>query len=290
MALGGSTNTVLHLMAIAKEAGVDITLETFDKISKETPHITSIEPGGDYFMEDIEYSGGIPAILKRLSGSLHNVDTLSDKNIAQIAAEAKIFNDDVIRPLNNPYHKEGGIFILRGNIAPEGAVVKQSAITGNVTKFVGRIKVFDSEEAAMDAIMNGKIVKGDCVCIRYEGPMGGPGMREMLGPTSAIVGMGLDEHCALITDGRFSGGTRGICVGHVAPEAAHGGVMAILKDGDKITIDIKERKISVDLSQEEIDKRLSSWTRPEPNVKTGYLARYAALVQSASIGAVLGQP
>jgi len=287
MALGGSTNTVLHLMAIAKEAGVDLTLDTFDKISKDTPHIAHIEPAGDYLMEDIEYAGGIPAVMKRISNKLNNVMTVSGKMVSQIAAEAQIFNDDVIRPLNNPFHQQGGIFVLKGNIAPEGSVIKQAAVSAKTQKFTGKVRVFDSEEQATEAIYSKKIKKGDCVCIRYEGPKGGPGMREMLGPTAAIVGMGLGEHCALITDGRFSGGTRGICVGHVAPEAAVGGVMAVLKDGDRITIDLASRSIDVELGEDEIRERFSKWQAPEPRVKTGYLSRYAKLVGSAKEGAIL---
>ncbi len=285
MALGGSTNTVLHLMAIAKEAGVKLTLDDFDRLSKDTPHITSLRPGGEYFMEDLEYAGGIPAVLKRLSHKLNNMPTLSGKNIVQIAAEAQVFNDDVLRPVDNPYHAEGGIFILKGNIAPEGAVVKQSAVNAKSMKFNGRIRVFDSEESAMEAIMGKQIKKGDCVCIRYEGPKGGPGMREMLGPTSAIVGMGLDESCALITDGRFSGGTKGLCVGHIAPEASAGGLIAIVQDGDRISMDLGARKINVELTEEEIKQRFSKWQHPDKKV-SGYISRYAAMVGSASEGAV----
>ena len=287
MALGGSTNTVLHLLAIAKEAKADVKLENFDKISRTTPHITSIRPGGEYFMEDIEYAGGIPAVMKSLRQVLNNTETVSGKTIGQIAAEAKNFNSDVIRPVKNPYHKEGGIFILKGNLAPEGAVVKQSAVSKKNLRFKGKARVFDSEERAMQAIMTRKIKKGDVVVVRYEGPKGGPGMREMLSPTAAIAGIGLGEDVALITDGRFSGGTRGLSVGHIAPEAAAGGPMAILKDGDIITIDLKKRSIDVDLSQKEIDKRFSSWVIPEPKINEGYLARYARMVGSASEGAVL---
>ena len=286
MALGGSTNTVLHLMAIAKEAGVDINLDTFDALSKETPHITSLRPGGEYFMEDLEYAGGVPAAMKRLKQKLQNMPTVSGRFIEQIAAEAEISDDDVLRNTNNPYHKEGGIFILRGNVAPDGAVLKQSAVSAKSMKFKGKIRVFNSEESANAAILGKKIKKGDCVCIRYEGPKGGPGMREMLAPTSAITGMGLEEHCALITDGRFSGGTRGVCVGHVSPEAASGGLLAILEDGDEITIDVQERKINVKLTNAEIQKRFAEWRAPEPNVTSGYLARYASMVTSASTGAV----
>jgi len=287
MAIGGSTNTVLHLMAIAHEAGIKLELDLFDRISKSTPHITNIRPGGEYFMEDLEYAGGVPGVMKRLRQVLNNVHTANGKTIGQIAGEATIFNEDVIRSIKNPYHKEGGIFILTGNLAPDGAVVKQSAISKTNTRFKGRAKVFDSEESAMSAIMGKRIKRGDCIVIRYEGPKGGPGMREMLGPTAAIAGIGLGEDVALITDGRFSGGTRGISVGHISPEASVGGPLAILKDGDEIVIDIKKRTIDAKLSATQINERFASWKRPEPKIKEGYLARYAKMVGSASEGAVL---
>lgn len=286
MALGGSTNTVLHLMAIAREAEIDLKLETFDKIGRATPHITNLRPGGDYFMEDLEYAGGIPAVMQRLRQALNNLQTVSGKTISQIAAEAKIFNEDVIRSIKNPYHREGGIFILKGNLAPMGAVVKQSAISARNARFKGKAKVFDSEETAMSAIMQRKIKKGDCVVIRYEGPCGGPGMREMLGPTAALAGLGLGEDAALITDGRFSGGTRGISVGHISPEAAAGGTLAIVKDGDEIVINIAKRTIDIGLSPRQISERFGSWKKPEPKIREGYLARYAKMVSSASEGAV----
>ena len=286
MALGGSTNTVLHLMAIAHEAGVDLKLEAFDRMSRTTPHITNLRPGGDYFMEDLEYAGGVPAVMKRLRQVLNNLHTVSGKTISQIAAEAKISNEDVIRSLKNPYHAEGGIFILKGNLAPEGAVVKQSAISKRGARFKGKARVFGSEEEAMDVIMQRKIRKGDCVVIRYEGPRGGPGMREMLSPTAAIAGLGLGEGTALITDGRFSGGTRGISVGHISPEAAAGGALAIVKDGDEIVINIAKRTINISLSPRQISERFASWKKPEPKIKEGYLARYAKIVSSASEGAV----
>ena len=285
MALGGSTNTVLHLMAVAKEAEVNINLDTFDRLSKDTPHIANLLPSGNYFMEDLEYAGGIPAVLKQLATKLNNMPTVSGKLISQIAAEAQVYNEDVIRPMKNPYHEEGGICILKGNIAPEGCVIKQSAT--KVLKFKGKAKVFDSEELASAAIMGGKIKKGDCVCIRYEGPKGGPGMREMLAPTAAMFGLGLGEDCALITDGRFSGGTQGICIGHISPEAFAGGLLAILKDDDEISIDIPARKISAKLSDDQIRTRLTEWQPPQPKITTGYLARYAKMVSSASEGAIV---
>lgn len=288
MALGGSSNTVLHLMAIAHEAGIKLDLKTFDKISKATPHITSLEPAGPYFMEDLEFAGGIPAVLKRLKNKLHNTMTLSGRKIFDIANEAEIFDEEVIRPVKFAYHKQGGIAVLFGNLAPNGAVVKQTAVSPKMMKFKGKAKVFNREEEAMQAILNNKIKKGDCIVIRYEGPSGGPGMREMLAPTSAIVGMGLSESVALITDGRFSGGTKGPCIGHISPEAAACGTIGILKDGDIIVIDIPNRKLEVKLTQSEIDKRFESWKPVPPKIRTGYLARYSKLVSSADKGAILG--
>jgi dihydroxy-acid dehydratase len=287
MALGGSSNTVLHLMAIAHEAGIKLELKTFDKISKKTPHITNLEPAGPYFMEDLEYAGGIPAVLKRLKAKLHNTLTLSGKRIYALAKDAQIFDEDVIRPFNRAYHKQGGIAVLSGNLAPDGAVVKQSAVSSKMLKFTGKARVFNREEEAMRAILAGKIKKGNCIVIRYEGPSGGPGMREMLGTTSAIVGMGLAESVALITDGRFSGGTKGPCIGHISPEASSGGPIAILKDGDIINIDIPNRKLEVKLSESEIERRFKTWKPVPPKIKTGYLARYSKLVSSADKGAIL---
>jgi dihydroxy-acid dehydratase len=287
MALGGSSNTVLHLMAIAHEAGIKLDLKTFDKISKATPHITNLEPAGTYFMEDLEFAGGIPAVLKRLKNKLNNTITASGRKIFDIAKAAEIFDDDVIRPFNKAYHKQGGIAVLFGNIAADGAVVKQSAVSPKMMKFTGRAKVFNCEEKAMSAILNNKIKKGDCIVIRYEGPSGGPGMREMLAPTAAIVGLGLTDSVALITDGRFSGGTKGPCIGHVSPEASAGGPIAILKNGDIIHIDIPARKIEVKLSKYEIEKRFKNWKTVAPKIKTGYLARYSKLVSSADKGAIL---
>jgi len=287
MALGGSSNTVLHLMSIANEAGIKLGLETFDRISKATPHITNLEPAGEHFMEDLEYAGGIPAVLKRLKNKLHDCQTVSGQKISRIADQAEIQNDDVIRPLNKAYHAQGGIAVLFGNLAPKGAVVKQSAVSPKMMKFTGKAKVFNREEEAMQAILNKKIKSGDVVVIRYEGPSGGPGMREMLAPTSAIVGMGLADSVALITDGRFSGGTKGPCIGHISPEASSGGPIAILKDGDVITIDIPNRKIDVKLAQSEIKARFRNWKPVEPKIKTGYLARYSRLVSSADKGAIL---
>ncbi|MCX5698582.1 MAG: dihydroxy-acid dehydratase [Candidatus Omnitrophica bacterium] len=287
MALGGSSNTVLHLMSIAHEAGIDLDLKDFDRISKTVPHITAIEPAGEHFMEDLEYAGGIPAVLKRLKSKLNNTLNAGGRKTFQIADSAVIFDSEVIRPLNQAYHKQGGIAVLYGNLAPNGAVVKQSGVSAKMMRFVGRARVFNREEQAMQAIMSNKIKKGDCVVIRYEGPSGGPGMREMLAPTAAIVGLGLEDRIALITDGRFSGGTKGPCIGHISPEASARGPIAIIQDGDTIIIDIPNRKLEVKLSQEEIEKRFKHYKSVEPKIKTGYLARYSKLVSSADKGAIL---
>jgi dihydroxy-acid dehydratase len=287
MALGGSSNTVLHLMAIAHEAGIPLDLRTFDRISKSTPHIASIEPAGEHFMEDVDFAGGIPAVLKRLKKYLHNTLTVSGKKTFAIADAAEICDEEVIRPLNRAYHQQGGIAVLSGNLSPNGAVVKQSAVNPAMMTFTGKAKVFNREEEAMQAILNNQIKPGHVVVIRYEGPSGGPGMREMLAPTSAIVGMGLADSVALITDGRFSGGTKGPCIGHISPEAAAGGLIAILRDGDIINIDIPGRKIEVVLSKTEIAKRFKTWKAVPPKITTGYLARYSKMVSSADKGAVL---
>lgn len=287
MALGGSSNTVLHLMSIAHEAGVEVPLKKFDEISKKTPHLTSLEPVGAHYMEDLEYAGGIPAVLKRLKGHLHNTLNVSGEKTFEIADAATVFDEDVIRPLAKAYHTQGGIAVLYGNVAPDGAVVKQSGVSAKMMKFAGSARVFNREEEAMQAIMQGKIKGGEVIVIRYEGPSGGPGMREMLAPTSAIVGLGLSDSVALITDGRFSGGTAGPCIGHVSPEAASGGVIAIIRDNDIIEIDIPNRKVAVRLSNAEIKKRLKSWKSIKPKITTGYLARYCRMVSSADTGAIL---
>jgi dihydroxy-acid dehydratase len=287
MALGGSSNTVLHLMAIANEAGIKLGLKEFDRISKNTPHITNIEPAGTHFMEDLEYAGGIPAVLKRLKSKLHNVMTLNGKKIFEIADEAVVYDEEVLRPFSRAYHQQGGIAVLYGNLAPDGAVVKQAAVSQKMMKFTGKARVFNREEEAMQAIMNGKIKGGEVIVIRYEGPSGGPGMREMLAPTAAIVGMGLADSVALITDGRFSGGTKGPCIGHVSPEAASAGPIAVLKDNDIITIDIPNRKLEAKLSDSEIKKRFKNWKPVAPKIVKGYLARYSRLVSSADKGAIL---
>ncbi|HWR58417.1 MAG TPA: dihydroxy-acid dehydratase [Thermodesulfovibrionales bacterium] len=287
LALGGSTNTVLHIPAIAHDAGINLPLETFDKLSKVTPHITSMLPGGEHYLEDLNWAGGVPAVMKRLIGKIRDNPTVSGRSVREIAGSAAITDENVIRPLNKAHHKEGGIAILRGNLAPDGAVVKQSAVSQNMMSFEGTAKVFESEEKGMKAILAGQIKPGDVVVIRYEGPKGGPGMREMLSPTATIAGMGLSESVALITDGRFSGGTRGPCIGHISPEAMEGGPIAVIRNGDRIKIDIPKRKVDLLVPAEEIEKRLAKWKPPKPKITTGYLSRYAKMVSSAGKGAIM---
>ncbi|RKY75838.1 dihydroxy-acid dehydratase [candidate division KSB1 bacterium] len=288
MALGGSTNAVLHVAAIAYEAGVPIPLTLFDSLSRDTPHIANLRPGGEHFMEDLEYAGGIPAVLKVLGQKMNDCTTVAGMKTSQIANNAAVRDPEVIRDSTQPYHPEGGIAILQGSLAPKGAVVKQTAVQDSMKKFTGTARVFDSEELAMKAIMEKRIAPGDVVVIRYEGPKGGPGMREMLSPTSAIVGMGLQDSVALLTDGRFSGGTRGPCIGHIAPEAMAGGPISLVKDGDKISIDIPNRKLDILVDERELNRRATEWQAPPLKIQEGYLARYAKLVTSADKGAVLG--
>jgi dihydroxy-acid dehydratase len=287
LALGGSTNTALHIPAIAYEAGVGLPLETFDILGRKTPHLANMLPGGEHFLEDLDWAGGIPAVMKRLRKNLNNTITVSGKKVFDIIDSAVVSDENVIRPFNKPYHKEGGIAILRGNLAPDGAVVKQSAVSPTAMKFEGTAKVFNSEEDGMTAILGGTIKPGDVVVIRYEGPKGGPGMREMLSPTAAIAGMGLSESVALITDGRFSGGTRGPCVGHISPEAMEGGAIAIVRNGDRVRIDIPKRRVDVLLNEREIRERLRTWKPVKPKITKGYLSRYAKMVSSAGSGAVM---
>lgn len=287
MALGGSTNTVLHIKAIAHEAGVNLPLEVFDELSRKTPHIVNIIPSGEHYAEDLYRAGGIPAVLNRLQDKLYSSLTVSGFDIKDIAREAEIYDEDVIRPLKSAYHKEGGVAVLKGNLAPDGSVVKQTAVSPKMFKFEGTARCFDSEEEAMQAILDGRIKEGDVIVIRYEGPSGGPGMREMLSPTGAITGMGLNESVALITDGRFSGGTRGPCIGHVSPEAARGGPIALVKDGDRILIDIQKRKLELLVTESELNTRLKTWRPPKPKVNKGYLLRYARMVSSADKGAIM---
>lgn len=290
MGMAGSTNTVLHLPAIAHEAGIKLELDLFDEISRKTPYLTKLSPSGHHHVEDLHEAGGIPALMKELSRKgLLNLDliTVTGKTVGENIASAQILNAEVIHPIENPYRETGGLAILKGNLAPDGAVVKEAAVAPEMLYHEGPAKVFDSEEEVTEAIYSGKVQKGDVLVIRYEGPKGGPGMREMLSPTSSIAGMGLDKDVALITDGRFSGATRGASIGHVSPEAMEGGPIALLQDGDIIRIDIRQRRLDVLLSEEELDRRRANWQKPEPKVKTGYLSRYARLVTSASTGAVL---
>ncbi len=290
MALGCSTNTVLHLKAIAHEAGVDINLNLINEISKIVPHLCSLSPGGKDHIEDLNAAGGIQAVLKVLSdkGLIHgDCITVTGKTVKENTAGRTVLNEDVIRPFDSPYHAEGGLAVLFGNLAPDGCVVKQSAVLESMLRHKGPARVFNSEEEASKVIMGAGIKKGDVIVIRYEGPMGGPGMREMLSPTSAIAGMKLDDSVALLTDGRFSGGTKGASIGHISPEAAHGGPIAIVKEGDIISIDIPAKTITLEVSDEEIKNRMKDWTKPAPKITKGYMARYAKLVSSASEGAIV---
>ncbi|MEM3550280.1 MAG: dihydroxy-acid dehydratase [Candidatus Bathyarchaeia archaeon] len=287
MALGGSTNTVLHLKAIANEAGVNLPLELFDDYGRRIPHLCDMKPSGPHDLQELDDAGGIPAVMKELRNFLNlEALTVTGKTVKENLEDAFVYDRSVIRPINNPVHTEGGIAVLKGNLAPEGAVVKKVAVTPRMLRHKGPAKVYDSEEEAMNAIMEGEIVEGDVIVIRYEGPKGGPGMREMLSPTAAIAGMGLSESVALITDGRFSGATRGPCIGHVAPEAAAGGPIAILKNGDVISIDIPKRELNVELSPNEIKRRSSHLKIRSPKINRGYLQRYCSLVGSASEGSV----
>jgi len=275
MALGGSTNTVLHVSAIAHEAGVPLPLKVFDEIGRRTPHLCSMIPSGPYAMEDLNTAGGIPAVMKELSQMLNlNSFTVTGNPVEDNIADAKVLDANVIRPLSNPVHKEGGIAILTGNIAPRGSVVKTAAVSPNMLKHSGPAKVYDSETEAVAAIRKREIQPGDVVVIRYEGPRGGPGMPEMLIPTATIAGMGLSESVALITDGRFSGATRGPCIGHISPEAAEAGPIAIIKNGDTITIDIPNRKLKAEVTEQEIKNRLEAWKPKPPRITKGYLTRY----------------
>ena len=287
LALGGSSNTVLHLCAIAREAGVELDLDGFDRLARETPQLCSLRPSGEHFMEDLDSAGGVKAVLRRLADLLADGPAVGGRSVREVAAAVEWLDEEVIRPRDNPVRPEGGIAILKGSLAPDGAVVKQSGVSEGMMSFRGRAQCFDSEEAAMEAIMGGSISAGTVVVIRYEGPKGGPGMREMLAPTAAIMGMGLGESVALVTDGRFSGGTRGPCVGHVSPEAAAGGPIALVRDGDEVELDIRGRRLEVRIAPDELERRRQGWSAPEPKVRTGWLARYARLVTSANTGAVL---
>jgi dihydroxy-acid dehydratase len=289
MALGGSTNTVLHLLAVAHEAGVELALEDFDRLSRETPQLADLRPDGEHFLEDLHWAGGVPAVMRELGGALADAPTASGRTVRAIAASAGTADAEVIRPRARAYAAEGGIAILSGSLAPEGAVVKQSAVSGKSRAFRGPARLFESEEDAMAAVLGGGVDRGGVLVIRNEGPRGGPGMREMLSVTAALAGLGLLEDIALVTDGRFSGGTRGLCVGHVAPEAAAGGPIGLVRDGDEIGIDIPNRRLDLAVGETELGKRRARW-KPRPPEAAGWLGRYARQVGSASRGAVLEGP
>ncbi|MGE5618005.1 MAG: dihydroxy-acid dehydratase [Sphingomonadaceae bacterium] len=293
VALGGSTNTVLHLPAIAHEAGVKLELATFDRISKQTPYICSMSPAGKHFLVDLDEAGGIQAVMKELSrkGLIHkDVLSVTGQTVGENLERVEVLDRAVIKPVEEPYRPEGGIAILFGNLAPQGAVVKAAAVDPSMLQRQGVAKVYDSEEDAFADMMARKLQKGDVVVIRYEGPKGGPGMREMLVPTATIAGLGLDKDVALITDGRFSGASRGAAIGHISPEAAEGGPIALVRTGDVIEIDIPNKRLELKVSDEELARRRAEWKKPAPKARTGYLARYAAMVTSASTGAVLRVP
>ncbi|HHV60886.1 MAG TPA: dihydroxy-acid dehydratase [Clostridiaceae bacterium] len=290
MALGCSTNSVLHLPAIAHEAGIKINLDVINEMSAKVPNLCKLAPSGDHRIQDLYEAGGVQAVMKELTKrDLLHLDllTVTGKTIADNIKNAKVLDYDVIRNIDSPYSTTGGIAVLRGNIAPDGAVVKKAAVAAEMLVHKGPARVFDSEEAAIEAIYNRRINKGDVVVIRYEGPKGGPGMREMLSPTSAIAGMGLDKDVALLTDGRFSGATRGAAIGHISPEAMEQGPIGLIQEGDIINIDIPNNSLNVEVSKEELDRRRALWKAPRPKVTGGYLGRYARLVTSASTGAVL---
>jgi dihydroxy-acid dehydratase len=289
MALGCSTNTALHIPAIAHEAGLPLDLDLFNEISNKTPHLCHLSPAGHHHIDDLDRAGGIQGVMKEISklGILDlQVMTVTGKRLGENLKHARVYDGDVIRSIKHPYHKEGGLAILKGNLAPEGAVVKQSAVDPEMMVNEGRARVFDSEEKASEAILGGKIHPGDIVVIRYEGPKGGPGMREMLAPTSAIAGMGLDKTVALLTDGRFSGGSRGAAIGHISPEAAEGGPIALVEEGDRISIDIPHKQLTLKVSEKELTTRRKRFQPRLPAITTGYLARYARQVTSASTGAI----
>ncbi len=293
MAIGGSSNTILHLMALANEAGVDLDLATFDRISRNTPRLCNLSPAGNHFITDLFEAGGLQGVMKELAshGLLHlDAMTLSGRTVGEIVEEAKISDPNVIRPVDTPYYEEGGLAVLYGNIAPDGAVVKQSAVVPEMMVHQGPARVFNCEEDARDAIGADRIKSGDVVIIKYEGPRGGPGMREMLWATLAIVSKGLEAEVALVTDGRFSGATKGASIGHVSPEAMEGGPFAVIEEGDIIEIDMPAKSLNARLSPEEIQRRLAKWSPPDKGPLLPYLARYASLVTSASTGAVLRHP
>ena len=290
MALGCSTNTVLHVPAIAHEAGLDLALGLFNVVSEKAPHLCSLIPGGPHSLQQLDEAGGVPAVIYELSKKniIHSdVMTVTGKTLGENLSRIQVRDHEIIRPTDNPYHAKGGIAVLYGNLAPDGAVVKQSAVADEMLVHEGPARVFNSEEEAQTAILGNKIHSGDVVVIRYCGPKGGPGMPEMLSPTSAIIGMGLGKSVALLTDGRFSGGTQGACLGHISPEAAVGGPIGLVKEGDIILIDIPAKKIELKVDNAELESRSQEWQPPEPKITTGYVARYSKLVTSGSTGAIL---
>ena len=286
LALGGSSNTVLHLLAIAHENGVALPLEKFDVLAKETPQLASMNPAGEHFMEDLDVAGGVLGVFKQLGDKVRDNPTVMGLSTLQLAACIENVDETVIRPLSNPVKPEGGLAVLFGSLAPKGAVVKQSGVSAAMMRYEGKARCFDSEEGAMAALMGGKISAGEVVVIRYEGPKGGPGMREMLAPTAALMGLGLGDSVALVTDGRFSGGTRGPCIGHISPEAAEGGPIALVEDGDGILLDIPARRLELLVDEQVLAVRREHWKAPEPKIKSGWLARYAKVVTSAYTGAI----
>jgi dihydroxy-acid dehydratase len=291
MAMGGSTNTILHTLAIAAEAGVEYSLDRINQLSDRVPYLCKVSPAGHHHVEDVEHAGGIPAILKRLAdkGDLLRLDrpTVGGRSLGAVIADARVRDEDVIRPLGNPYRVTGGLAVLFGNLAPEGAVVKAGGVAPEMLRHEGPAVIFESQDEALAGILNGKVTAGDVVVIRYEGPRGGPGMQEMLSPTAALIGRGLGKAVSLITDGRFSGATHGGCIGHVSPEAAAGGPIGLVRPGDRVRIDIDKRTLDLLVPAEELKARRASWAPPEPRIKTGWLARYARMVTSGSQGAIL---
>ena len=289
MAFGGSSNTALHLPAIAHEAGLKLPLSLFDQISEKTPHLCFMSPAGPYHLEDLHEAGGVYGIMKELSAKAlvdRKCMTVEGRKVGDLLKGVEVLDPNVIRPLSKPYREKGGLAVLYGTLAPEGAIIKTAGVPDSMRRFTGKARIFESEEETVKAIMQGKVKAGDAVIVRYEGPKGGPGMREMLTPTSVLVGRELDKECALITDGRFSGGTRGLCIGHVSPEAAEGGPIALVKDGDTIQIDLNKKTIDLAVPEAELARRKAAWKQPKPKIREGYMARYARMVTGAASGAV----
>jgi len=289
MAFGGSSNTALHLPAIAHEAGLKLPLSLFDQISEKTPHLCFMSPAGPYHLEDLHEAGGVYGIMKELSAKAlvdRKCMTVEGRKVGDLLKGVEVLDPNVIRPLSKPYREKGGLAVLHGTLAPGGAIIKTAGVPDSMRRFTGKARIFESEEETVKAIMQGKVKAGDAVIVRYEGPKGGPGMREMLTPTSVLVGRELDKECALITDGRFSGGTRGLCIGHVSPEAAEGGPIALVKDGDTIQIDLNKKTIDLAVPEAELARRKAAWKQPKPKIREGYMARYARMVTGAASGAV----